>query len=90
MADGLLATIAPSTFEVIRTQVHAVGTASEAQIVAAMRRVWEELKIIIEASSAVPARSAAERRRCPLPGSGSASCSPAAMSICNDSPWKQD
>src|SRR5580692_1417600 len=54
LADGLLATIAPSTFEVIRTQVHAVGTASEAQLVAAMRRVWEELKIIIEASSAVP------------------------------------
>lgn len=54
LADGLLATIAPSTFEVIRTQVQAVGTASEEQLVAAMRRVWEELKIIIEASSAVP------------------------------------
>ena len=54
LADGLLATIAPSTFEIIRTQVQAVGTASEAQIIAAMRQVWEELKIIIEASSAVP------------------------------------
>ena len=54
LADGLLATIAPSTFEVIRTQVQAVGTVSEADIVAAMRRIWEELKIIIEASSAVP------------------------------------
>jgi threonine dehydratase len=54
LADGLLATIAASTFEVIRTQVHAVGTVSEEDIVAAMRRVWEELKIIIEASSAVP------------------------------------
>jgi threonine dehydratase len=54
LADGLLATMAPSTFEVIRTQVQGVGTVSEAQIVAGMRRVWEELKIIIEASSAVP------------------------------------
>lgn len=54
LADGLLATIAPSTFEVIRTQVAAVGTVSEEDIVAAMRRIWEELKIIIEASSAVP------------------------------------
>jgi threonine dehydratase len=54
LADGLLATIAPSTFEVIRTQVQAVGSASEAQIVAAMRLVWDELKIVIEASSAVP------------------------------------
>jgi threonine dehydratase len=54
LADGLLATIAPSTFEVIRTQVAAVGTVTEAQIVAAMRRIWEELRILIEPSSAVP------------------------------------
>ena len=54
LADGLLATIAPSTFAVIRTQVAAVGTVSEEDIVAAMRRIWDELKIIIEASSAVP------------------------------------
>src|SRR5580698_7855486 len=54
LADGLLATLAPSTFEVIRSQVHAVGTVTEEDIVAGMRRIWEELKIIIEASSAVP------------------------------------
>jgi len=54
LADGLLATIAPSTFEVIRSEVQATATVTEEQIVAAMRRVWEELKIIIEASSAVP------------------------------------
>lgn len=54
LADGLLATIAPSTFEVIRTRVAAVGTVTEAQIVAAMRRVWDELRILIEPSSAVP------------------------------------
>jgi threonine dehydratase len=54
LADGLLATIAPSTFDVIRTQVQAVGSVTEAQIVAAMRRIWEELKILIEPSSAVP------------------------------------
>ena len=54
LADGLLATIAPSTFEVIRTQVQAVATVTEVEIVAAMRRVWEELKILIEPSSAVP------------------------------------
>jgi threonine dehydratase len=54
LADGLLATLAASTFAIIRTQVHAVSTVSEEDIVAAMRRIWEELKIIIEASSAVP------------------------------------
>ena len=32
----------------------AVGTVSEEDIVEAMRGIWEELKIIIEASSAVP------------------------------------
>jgi threonine dehydratase len=54
LADGLLATIAPSTFEVIRAQVQATATVTEEQILEAMRRVWEELKILIEASSAVP------------------------------------
>jgi len=54
LADGLLATIAPSTFEVIRSQVHAVGTVTEADIVTAMRRVWDDLRILIEPSSAVP------------------------------------
>jgi threonine dehydratase len=54
LADGLLATIAPSTFEAIRTQVAAVGTVTEEDIVAGMRQIWEELKIIIEPSSAVP------------------------------------
>jgi threonine dehydratase len=54
LADGLLATIAPSTFDVIRTQVHAIGTVTEPEIVAAMRRIWEELRILIEPSSAVP------------------------------------
>jgi threonine dehydratase len=54
LADGLLATIAPSTFEVIRTQVAAIGTVTEEDIVAGMRRIWDELNIIIEPSSAVP------------------------------------
>src|SRR5580692_1635773 len=54
LADGLLATIAASTFEVIRTQVDAVGSVSETDIITAMRRIWEELRILIEPSSAVP------------------------------------
>jgi threonine dehydratase len=55
LADGLLATLAPSTFEVIRTQVQAVETVTEEDIVTAMRRIWEELKIVIEPSAAVAA-----------------------------------
>lgn len=53
LADGLLGTLAPSTFEVIRTQVHAVETVTEEDIVTAMQRIWEELKVIIEPSAAV-------------------------------------
>ena len=40
-------------FEPERARVWS-GVYSASQIIAAMRQVWEELKIIIEASSAVP------------------------------------
>jgi threonine dehydratase len=60
-ADGLLATLAPSTFAVIRTQVFAIATVSEADLIAGMRRLWEELKIVVEASSAVPAAALLNR-----------------------------
>ena len=41
-------------FPLIQRYVDAVETASEEAIVAAMRRIWEVLKIIIEPSCAVP------------------------------------
>lgn len=53
IADGLRSTIAPRTLLAMRTHVHAIGTCSEAAIVAAMRLVWEKARIVIEPSSAV-------------------------------------
>jgi len=53
IADGLRASIAPRTLHALRTNVAAIGTCSEAAIVAAMRLVWEKARIVIEPSSAV-------------------------------------
>jgi threonine dehydratase len=61
VADGLRATIGPLTFAVIRATVDDVVRVDEADIVAAMRYVWERMKIVIEPSAAVPV--AALRRR---------------------------
>ena len=53
IADGLRASLAPRTFAILRDNVERVLLVSEAEIIAAMRTVWERLKIIIEPSSAV-------------------------------------
>jgi len=53
VADGLRATLGEINFGLLRE--HAVQTllASDAEIVAAMRLIWERLKIVVEPSSAV-------------------------------------
>jgi threonine dehydratase len=54
IADGLRTHLGEKTFEIIRKQVDDIFTVSEEEIVAAMRLVWERMKIIIEPSCAVP------------------------------------
>ena len=54
IADGLRTTLCPRTLAAIRAGVDAIGTASEAGIVRAMRMVWERMKLVIEPSAAVP------------------------------------
>jgi threonine dehydratase len=54
IADGLRTTLSPRTLAAIRVNVDAIGTASEAAIVRAMRMIWERMKIIVEPSAAVP------------------------------------
>jgi threonine dehydratase len=54
IADGLRATIGTRPFAEIRRYVADIVTVSDAEIVAAMRRIWEVLKIIVEPSGAVP------------------------------------
>jgi threonine dehydratase len=54
IADGLRTTIGENNFPLIQRYVDSVVTVSEAGIITAMRRLWEELKIIVEPSAAVP------------------------------------
>lgn len=54
IADGLLTTLGDKTFPIIRELVSEVVTVSDEQIIAAMRMVWERMKIIIEPSCTVP------------------------------------
>jgi len=54
IADGLLTSLSPLTFEIIQKNVDDIFTVTEESIIEAMRMVWERMKIIIEPSSAVP------------------------------------
>jgi threonine dehydratase len=54
IADGLRAALSARTFDLIRRHVDAIVTVSDEAIVQAMRMLWQHLKIIVEASSAVP------------------------------------
>lgn len=53
IADGLLTSMGQLTWPIIRDQVERVLTVTEPQIVAAMRLVWERMKLVIEPSAAV-------------------------------------
>jgi threo-3-hydroxy-L-aspartate ammonia-lyase len=54
MADGLRTSLGERPFSVIRSQVDAIITATEPEILDAMKFVWERFKMIIEPSCAVP------------------------------------
>jgi threonine dehydratase len=62
LADGLLTSLGTLTFPIIRQRVERIVTVSEPGIVAAMRYVWERMKIVIEPSSAVPVGVLWERK----------------------------
>jgi threonine dehydratase len=53
LADGLRTSIGELTFPIIQNGVSDILLASEQSIIAAMRLVWERMKILIEPSSAV-------------------------------------
>jgi threonine dehydratase len=54
IADGLRTSLGERPFSVIRRLVDDIVTASEAEILGAMRLVCERLKIVVEPSAAVP------------------------------------
>jgi len=53
IADGLRTPLGENTFQIIRELVDDIVLVSEADIVRAMRFIWERMKIVIEPSSAV-------------------------------------
>ena len=54
IADGLMTTLSERTLEIIKTHVADIILVSEDEIKAALRLVYERMKIIIEPSCAVP------------------------------------
>lgn len=53
IADGLLTSLGDKTFPIIQQYVKEVLVVSDAEIIQAMRMIWETMKIIIEPSCAV-------------------------------------
>jgi threonine dehydratase len=54
VADGLLTMLGDKTFDIIQREVKEIITATDKEIISAMRLVWDRLKIVIEPSAAVP------------------------------------
>jgi threonine dehydratase len=62
IADGLRATLCPLTLTILRERVDEIATVEEAEIVSAMRWVWERVKVVIESSAAVAVEPALDRK----------------------------
>ena len=54
VADGLLTSLGDKTFPIIRDHVKEIITVTDAEIISAMRLIWERMKIIVEPSCSVP------------------------------------
>ena len=54
VADGLLVPLKDLTWHFVSTHVSEILTASEDEIVAAMKLIWKHLRVVAEPSSAVP------------------------------------
>jgi threonine dehydratase len=62
IADGLRTNVGQRDFPIIQRYVDDVVTVSEEAIIAAMRTIWETMKIVIEPSAAVPYAAIVERK----------------------------
>lgn len=52
IADGLLTTLGPINFEIIKQHVSEINLVTDEEIVAAMKLIYQHLKIVVEPSSA--------------------------------------
>lgn len=62
IADGLRTNLGAPNFALVQRYVDDVVTVSEEGIIAAMRAIWETMKIVIEPSAAVPFAAILEER----------------------------
>lgn len=62
IADGLRATLCPLTFSILRQHLDEIALVTEEEILAAMRTLWERLKLIVEPSGAVSAAIAIHKK----------------------------
>jgi threonine dehydratase len=62
IADGLRTNVGAPNFALIQRYVDDIVTVSEEAIISAMRTIWETMKIIVEASAAVPYAAIVERK----------------------------
>jgi threonine dehydratase len=62
IADGLRGALSARTLALIRAHVSDIVTVDEAAIVRAMRELWQQLRIIVEPSSAVAFAAVLERK----------------------------
>lgn len=62
VADGLRTSLGEKTFSLIQEHVQEIIRVSEEEIIAAMRLIWERMKIIVEPSSAVPLAAVLQNR----------------------------
>jgi threonine dehydratase/serine racemase len=58
IADGLLTAMGDLTWPIVRDHVERVITVSDQEIIAAMRLVWERMKLVIEPSAATSVAAA--------------------------------
>ena len=54
IADGLLTSLGDKTFDIIKNGIDRILLVNDAEIVAAMKMIWERMKIVVEPSGAVP------------------------------------
>lgn len=62
IADGLLTSLGEINYAIISKNVDDIITVKEESIIAAMRLIWERMKLIIEPSSAVPLAALLENK----------------------------
>ncbi len=54
LADGLMSSLGERNFPILRERLRSIVTVDDADIITAMRTLWERMKLVVEPSGAVP------------------------------------